>query len=257
MKSKPVVFIHGMYMNSLCWEQWIPRFESKGYKCLAPNWPGRDRPIDVLRKKHPDPQLGRLTLSSVLEHFMDIIKTLDEKPILIGHSMGGLAVQLLLQRELAAAGVAIDSAPPMGVFTTKWSFLKSNWPHITPFVSQSSPIEMSFERFQYTFVNTLPLAEQQAAYNRYVLPESRLVPRESLTARVDFKRPHPPLLLIAGSADHIIPASLNKSNYAKYKDSSSITDFKEMAERTHFIIGQKGWEEVADNVLAWLNEKEV
>jgi len=255
MKSKTVVFIHGMYMSPLCWEQWTDTYRAKGYKCLAPAWPGRDQPIDVLRKNHPDPQLGQLTLSRVLDRFADTIKTLDEKPILIGHSMGGLVVQLLLQRDLAAAGVAIDSAPPLGVFTTQWSFLKSNWPHITPFVSQSSPIAMTFERFQYAFVNGLPLAEQRAAYERYVVPESRRVARESLTARVDFKKPHPPLLLIAGSADNIIPASLNKSNYARYKRSPSVTDFKEFAGRTHFTIGQKNWEEVADYILAWLDEK--
>jgi pimeloyl-ACP methyl ester carboxylesterase len=242
-------------MNSLCWERWVPYFQAKGYRCLAPDWPGRDKPIEVLRKNHPDSQLGQLTLSIVLEYLVNLIKTLDEKPILMGHSMGGLIVQLLLQRDLAAAGVAIDSAPPMGVFTTKLSFLKSNWPHITPFVSQGSPIEMSFERFQYAFVNTLPLAEQRAAYDRYVVPESRRVPRNSLTARVDFKKPHSPLLLIAGSADNIIPASLNKSNYAKYKQSHSVTDFKEFAGRTHFTIGQKNWEEIADYVIAWFNKK--
>ncbi|MCO6452549.1 MAG: alpha/beta hydrolase [Caldilineales bacterium] len=257
MKSKTVVFIHGMYMNSLCWEQWVTRFKEGGYKCLAPDWPGRDQPIDVLRKNHPDPQLGQLTLSRVVDHLADIIKMLDEKPILIGHSMGGLSVQLLLQQDLAAAGIALDSAPPMGVFTTRWSYLKSNWPHITPFVPQSSPIEMTFERFQYTFVNGLPLAEQQAAYERYVVPESRRIPRESLTARIDFKKPHPPLLLIAGSTDNIIPVPLNKSNYAKYKSPTSITDFKEFAGRTHFIIGQKGWEEVADYTLEWLKAKGV
>ena len=257
MKARTIVFIHGMYMNSLCWEHWVNFFQTKGYTCLAPDWPGRDQPVDALRKNHPDPQLGKLTLSRVLEHFTDIIRKLDDRPVIIGHSMGGLAVQLLLQQDLAAAGVAIDSAPPMGVFTTKWSFLKSNWPHITPFVSQSSPIEMTFERFGYTFVNASPLAEQRAAYERYVVPESRRVPRNSLTARVDFRKPHPPLLLIAGSADNIIPASLIKSNYAKYKRSASVTDFKEFAGRTHFIIGQKGWEEIADYVLAWLNDKGV
>ena len=257
MKTKTIVFIHGMYMNSLCWEHWVNLCQTKGYRCLAPDWPGRDKPIEVLRKNHPDQQLGHLTLGRVLEHFADTIKTLDEKPIIIGHSMGGLAVQLLLQRDLAVAGVAIDSAPPMGVFTTKWSFLKSNWPHITPFVSQNSPIEMTFERFQYTFVNSFPLAEQRAAYERYVVPESRRIPRNSLTARVGFKKSHPPLLLIAGSADNIIPASLIKSNYAKYKRTSSVTDFKEFAGRTHFIIGQKNWEEVAEYILAWLNEKGV
>ena len=195
MKSNSIVFVHGIYMNPLCWEHWIVNYQDKGYKCLAPAWPARDQPIETLRKNHPDMQLGKLTLSNVLEHFTDIIKTLDEKPILIGHSMGGLVVQLLLQGDLVAAGIAIDSAPPKGVFTTKWPFLKSNWPHITPFVSQKSPIEMTFERFQYTFVNTLPFAEQRAAYDRYVVPESRHVPRESLTARVDFKKPHPPFII--------------------------------------------------------------
>jgi len=254
MRSKTVIFIHGMYMTPLCWAPWIDHFRAKGYNCLAPAWPGRDQPVDVLRKNHPDPQLGRLTLSHVLDRFVGTTKTLPEKPILIGHSMGGLVVQLLLQKDLAAAGVAIDTAPPMGVFTTKWSFLRSNWPHITPFASPGSPIEMSFERFQYTFVNVLPLAEQRAAYERYVVPESRRVPRESLTARIDFRRPHAPLLLIAGSADHIIPASLNRSNYDRYRRSPSVTDFKEFAGRTHFTIGQKNWEEVAEYVLSWLDK---
>jgi pimeloyl-ACP methyl ester carboxylesterase len=171
--------------------------------------------------------------------------------------MGGLVVQLLLQRDVAAAGVAVDSAPPQGVFTPAWSFIKSNWPHINPFAPQNQPVQMSLERFQYAFVNTLPLAEQQAAYERYVVPESRRVPAQSLTsvARVDFKRPHPPLLLIAGSADHIIPAGLNRSNYACYGQSASVTEFKEFAGRTHFIIGQAHWEEVADSVRLWLNDK--
>jgi pimeloyl-ACP methyl ester carboxylesterase len=245
-----------MYMTPLCWEHWVECFQGKGYRALAPAWPGRDQPVEILRRGHPDPQLGTLTLTRVIEHLADFIKQLADQPIVIGHSMGGLIAQLLLNRDLAAAAVAIDSAPPFGVFTTKWSFLKSNWPHITPFVSFSKPIEMTFERFQYTFVNTLPLADQHAAFERYVVPESRRVPRESLTAKVDFKKPHPPLLLIAGSADNIIPASLNKSNHAQYRSSiPSVTDYKEFAGRTHFIVGQRGWEEVADYVLGWLNEK--
>ena len=257
MTSKTTLFVHGMYMTPLCWEQWTNHIQAKGYKCIAPAWPGRDKPIDTLRKNHPDPQLGKLTLSAVVEYLAKIIETLDEKPILIGHSMGGLIVQLLLQRDLAAAAIAIDSAPPMGVFTTQWPFLKSNWPHINPFVPKSRPIQMSFERFQYTFVNTLPLEEQRAAYERYVVPESRRVPAESLTnvARIDFRKLRPPLLLIAGSKDNIIPASLNKTNYGRYKQSSSVTDFKEFPGRTHFIIGQKNWEEVADYTISWLSDK--
>jgi alpha-beta hydrolase superfamily lysophospholipase len=255
MKSKTIVFIHGMYMTSLCWEHWVSRFQANGYNCLAPAWPGRDKPVDILRNNHPDPELGKLTLNDVIEHITGIIEKLDEKPILIGHSMGGLVVQLLLQKNIAAAGVAIDSAPPMGVFTTRWPFLKANWPHINPFVSQTSPISMTFERFQYAFVNSMPLADQQAAFNKYAVPESRQVPRQSLTARVDFKKQHPPLLLVAGSNDNLIPAVLNKTNYEKYKQSASIIDFKEFAGRVHFIIGQPGWEEVADYIQAWLKDK--
>jgi pimeloyl-ACP methyl ester carboxylesterase len=257
MKSKTILFIHGMYMTPLCWEHWLEYFQAKGYRCIAPAWPGRDMPVQALRKNHPDPQLGQLTLSKVITHFEDQIKGLDEKPILIGHSMGALIVQILLQQDLTAAGVAIDSAPPQGIFTPKWAFFKSNWPHISPFANQNVPISMSFKRFQYTFVNGLPLEQQQAAYEKYVVPESRRVPAESLTkvASINFSRSHPPLLMIAGFNDHLIPPALNKANYERYKGSPSVTDFKEFPGRTHFIIGQENWQEVADFVAIWLEHK--
>ena len=258
MQSKTIVFIHGMFMTALCWEKWVPYFQQRGYTCLAPNWPGRDnKPVEELRANHPDAQLGQLGLSDVVNHFENMIRKLPEKPLLIGHSMGGLVTQLLLQRDVAAAGVAIDSAPPAGVFAPSWSFLKANFPMINPFVPGSAPRSMPFEDFQYAFVNTLPLAEQQADYARYVVPESRKVPRDSLAGAgaIDFKKAHAPLLMIAGEKDHIIPAGLNKINYEKYhaSASSSRTDFKEFPGRVHFIIGQKGWEEVAGYVGEWLS----
>ncbi len=254
MKTKTIVLIHGMFMTPLCWEKWIPYYESKGYRVFAPAWPGREKPVGELRKAHPDSELAKLKLNHIVDHMEAFIKGLDEKPVIIGYSMGGLVVQLLLQRNTALAGVAIDPAPPAGVFTTAWSFVKSNFPAINPFML-SQPVEMSFEHFQYAFVNTLSGGEQSAAYNRYVVPESRGVPTSSLGAagKVDFKKAHPPLLITAGEKDHIIPASLNKSNYNKYQG-SSITDFREFAGRDHFIIGEKGWEEVADYSLAWLEK---
>jgi len=254
MTARTIVFVHGMYMTPLCWAPWVERYSALGHPCSTPSWPGRDRPVAELRARHPDPQLGRLTLTAVVDHYADVLKGLDPKPVIIGHSMGGLIVQLLLQQGLAAAGVAIDSAPPMGVFTTQLSFLKANWPHITPFKPIGEPIDMSFERFQYAFVNGMPLQEQRAAYERYAVPESRRVPRESLTARIRFGQARAPLLLIAGSDDHIIPAALNRANYRKYRRSPSKTEFREFAGRTHFIIGQHNWSEVADYALAWLNQ---
>lgn len=252
MGSNTVVFIHGLYMTPLCWEDWVKRFEVKGYRCIAPAYPGREgKSIQDLQT--PDAALGNLTLTKIVDHFASQINALDEKPIVIGHSMGALTAQLLLNRDLASVAIAIDSAPPSGVFTTTFSFLKANWGHITPFVNQNSPVFMSFERFQYAFVNDMPLDEQRATFEKYVVPESRRIPRESLFgAKIDFKKPHAPLLLIAGGNDNIIPPDLNEKNYNKYKGSNSVTDFKEFPGRNHFIIGQKDWEEVADYCLEWL-----
>jgi pimeloyl-ACP methyl ester carboxylesterase len=256
MKSKTIVLIHGMFMTPLCWEKWIPYNEAKGYRVFAPAWPGRDRPVDELRKLHPDPELAKLKLNHVVDHLETFIVSLDEKPAIIGHSMGGLAVQILLQRDVAVAGIAIDPAPPAGVFTTEFSFLKANFPAINPFLL-SQPVHMTFEHFQYAFVNTLPLDEQRATYDRYVVPESRGVPTSSLgsAGKVDFNRLRRPLLITAGEKDHIIPASLNRSNYSKYK-APSVTDFKEFAGRDHFLIGSRGWEEIANYCLEWLGKIE-
>lgn len=256
MKTKTIVFIHGMFMTPLCWEHWIERYKTKGYHCLAPAWPGRDKTIDKQREDHPDPELGKLKLRDVVEGMAAAIQAAGEKPAIIGHSMGGLVVQLLLQRDLAAAGVAIDPAPPMGVFSTELSFLKANFPVINPLTPVTQPDLMSFERFQYAFVNTLTRSEGRAAYDRYVVPESRGVPTQLLTsvAKIDFKKPHPPLLITAGEKDHIIPASLNRTNYNKYKASTSVTDFKQFDGRDHFGIGEKGWEEIADYSLSWLEK---
>jgi pimeloyl-ACP methyl ester carboxylesterase len=257
MKTKDIVLIHGMFMTPLCWENWIEYYQSRGYRCVAPAWPGRDQPIETQRKNHPDPQLGRLKLHDVVDSLERTVRSLGGRPVLMGHSMGGLVVQLLLQRDLASAGVAIDPAPPQGVFSTAWSFIKSNFPGINPLVPVSQPVAMSFELFQYAFVNALPLAEQRAAYDRYVVPESRGVPTQSLTsvAHVDFEKPHAPLLITAGERDHIIPASLNRTNYKKYTDPASVTDFKQFPGRDHFVIGERGWQEVADFILSWLDEK--
>ena len=172
--------------------------------------------------------------------------------------MGGLIVQILLSEGLGAAGIAIDSAPPKGVISLKYSFLKSNWPVLSPSAKVSEPFYPTRQNFDYSFSNCVPNAEQQAAYERFAVPESRRVGKGPTTdaAKINFSTARPPLLLVAGSLDHIIPASLNRSNYDKYERSPSITDFREFEGRCHFIIGQNGWEEVADYVLDWIGKNQ-
>jgi pimeloyl-ACP methyl ester carboxylesterase len=256
MSSKTVLFIHGMFMTQRCWDGWIGYFQKRGYQCFAPSWPGRHLTIDKLRSLHPDLQLGKLTLDDVVSHFERILRGLPETPVIIGHSMGGLVAQILINRGLGAAGVAVDPAPPLGVFPTQWSFVRANWPVLNPFIPASTPHRMSLKQFQYAFVNGMPLEEQRRAYEEQVVPESRRVGRGALTrvARLDFSLPHAPLLILAGSIDHIIPPGLNRANYARYKRSPSLTDFHEFSGRNHYGIGQAGWEEMAAWVADWLGK---
>jgi pimeloyl-ACP methyl ester carboxylesterase len=258
--NKTIVFIHGAFMTPLCWEKFIGFFEGRGYKCLAPTWPYKDKPLKSLRND-PPPELARLGVTEIVDHYEKIIKAQEERPILIGHSFGGLFVQLLLDRGLGAAGVAIDSAPPKGVLPLQWSALRSTAGVFLKWRGWKRIVYMSFPEFQYAFVHTLPLAEQKAAYDRHVVPETgRIFFQAGLAlldphnaVRVNFNNANrAPLLLIAGTEDHIVPASMNQSNYAKYGGSSAQTDFKEFAGRTHWIIAQDGWEEVAGYTVDWL-----
>ncbi len=251
-----ILFITGAFVSNKCWDEWKTFFESKGFKTLAPAWPYKDAPAAVLRDRHPDPQIASLRLTQLIEHFENIAKSLPQKPIVIGHSIGGLTAQILLQRNLAAAAIAIHSVPPQGIMTFKFSFLKAGWGPLGFFTSTKKTFLMSFSQWQYAFTNGMPEEWQDKAYCDSVIPESKLIVRDTITsaARVDFKAPHNPLLLIAGSTDHTIPESLNYSNYKKYTDKDSITDFKVFPERNHFVLNQPGWQEIALFIQNWLEK---
>jgi pimeloyl-ACP methyl ester carboxylesterase len=222
---------------------------------IALPWPGREATVEELQRRHPDPTLGRLGYGAVVDHHAKAIASLGARPIIIGHSMGGLVTQSLIQRDLGSVGVAIDTAPPRGVSSAEFSFLRANWPVVNPLLPSSRPYRMSFPRFQYAFVNGMPIEDQRRVYETQTVPESLRVPRESRgrTAAIDFHRDHAPLLLTAGSSDHIIPAGLNRKNFERYRrGSSSRVEFKEFPGRNHFgVLGGPGWEELADFVIGW------
>jgi pimeloyl-ACP methyl ester carboxylesterase len=142
-----MVFFHGMYMNYLCWEHWIEYFQNRGYLCLAPVWPGRNQPTSELRNRHPDAKLGELTLDAVVNQFILTFNTLDEKPIIVGHSLGGFVLQLILQKTWPFLVSQLILHHRWGSFQPNGNFLNSNWAHISPFIPRSRPIAMSFERF--------------------------------------------------------------------------------------------------------------
>jgi len=254
--SKTVVFVTGAFVTHDGWQPWIEYFEEKGYKAMAPAWPYKDSPAAVLRDRQPyDTDLAALTLSELIDHYAGIVNGMPEKPIVIGHSLGGLITQIIVNRGLAAAGVAIHSVPPFGVFPYEFSFLKAGWKALGLFTSLRKTYLMSFKDWQYAFVNGMSLAEQQAAYDQNTIPESKTVARGGLTfaAKVDFSRIHAPLLLTSGDKDNIIPAHLNMRNYKKYVQNGSVLTYKEFSGRNHFVIGQPSWKEDADYILEWLD----
>lgn len=252
--SKTILFITGAFVSNESWNEWRDFYENKGYKTLAPAWPYKHASPEVLRKRHPDSEIASIRLKQLIEHFEKIAESLTEKPIIIGHSIGALIAQILNQKGLASAVVAIHSVPPQGILCFKFSFLKSGWGPLGFFTSTKNTFLMSFSQWQYAFANGLPLEWQEKGYQQLAIPESKLVIRDTISsvAKIDFNAPHPPLLLIAGDNDHTIPQQLNYDNYKKYTDKNSITDYKVFSGRNHFVLGQPGWHEIAIYILEWL-----
>ena len=257
IRSKTVVFVTGAFVTHLGWEPWKQYFESKGYKTYNPPWPFKDAPPDVLRKRQPNDQdLAKLTLNEVIDSYINFVKSLSEKPIVIGHSLGGLIAQIIVHRDYAAAGVAIHPVPPKGVFPYEFSFLRAGWKALGLFTSLKKTYMMSLSDWQYAFVNGMPLDVQKKTYEENTIPESKTVARGGLTnaAVVDFAKPHVPLLITSGSEDTIIPAHLNFRNYNAYKKNGSVLDYKEFPGRNHYVLGLSTWKEDADYILNWLEK---
>jgi pimeloyl-ACP methyl ester carboxylesterase len=252
-----VVFIHGAWVTPACWDQFAGFYTKRGYRCLAPPWPRKDRSIEEQRESPS--ALAGLGVQEIVDHYEAIIRDELQPPFLIGHSFGGLFVQMLLDRGLGAAGVAIDSAPPRGVFATELSVFRANLPVLLQPGARKGVVKMTYPQFRYGFANMLDEVDAQAAYDKHVVPETgRIFFQAALggqAVRVNFSNPaRGALLMIAGERDHVVAAGLNRSNFRKYARSRARTDFKEFQGRCHWIIAQDGWDEVAEYAAAWLEK---
>ena len=256
-KTRNVIFITGAFVTHQGWDHWKVYFEEHGYVTTAPPWPYKDLPPESLRDRQPyDTDLADLTLSELVDHYLEIVRKFPEKPIVIGHSLGGLITQIIVNRGHAAAGVAIHSVPPRGVFPYEFSFLRAGWKALGLFTSLRRTYLMKFKDWQYAFANGMTLKEQQKAYIENIIPESKRVARGGLTraASVNWDKPHPPLLLTGGDMDTIIPAHLNRRNFKRYPQDGSVIEYKEFRGRNHFVLGQPTWKEDADYILNWLQK---
>lgn len=257
IQSNIVVFIHGAFVHYSTWNEWSAYFQSKGYQTLTPAWPAKEDAPALLRGRQPSPAIAALRLQQVIDHHAAIVQALPEKPIIIGHSLGGLITQVLVNRGLAAAAICIHPVPPQGVIPYEFSFLRAGWKSLGLFTSTKKAYLMSFKDWQYAFTNGMSLADQREAYEVAVVPESKLLSRDGLSsaARVDFKKEHPPLLFMAGTADHIMPSTLTYRIYKRYvkHNKTSVTEYKEYKGKNHYVVGLPNWKENADYILSWID----
>jgi pimeloyl-ACP methyl ester carboxylesterase len=257
-----IVLVHGLWMTPRSWEHWVARYEGRGYRVLAPAYPGFEVEVEALRED-PTP-IERVTVPETVALLQTVIEQLDSPPILIGHSFGGALVQILLDRGYGAVGVAIDSVPTEGVRVVPRSQIKASFPVLENPANRHRAVPFTPEQFHYAFTNTLTEEESLAAYERYHIAApgswvwggvlANLTPGHQDTW-VDYANDERgPLLFIAGGEDHIVPPVVNRENAKRYGKSKAHTDYREFEGRSHFTVGQPGWEEVADHALTWATE---
>ncbi|MFC0713322.1 alpha/beta hydrolase [Cellulomonas biazotea] len=257
-----IVLVHGLWMTPRSWEGWVEHYTAKGFRVLTPGYPGFEIEVEALRE-NPD-LIAKLTVPEVVDHLAAVIEGLDVPPIIMGHSFGGTLTQLLLARGLGAAGVVVDSAPTEGVRVTPLSQLKSLSAAFTSLSKRHGAVAFTPEQFHYAFTNTLSREESDKVYERYAIAApgawiwaygliANYKPGHQETW-VDYGNDRAPLLFIAGGKDHIMPASVNRSNAKHYDKSPALTEYHEFPDRDHWTCAAPGWEAVADKALDWALE---
>jgi pimeloyl-ACP methyl ester carboxylesterase len=258
--NSPIVLIHGLWLTTRSWEGWKDRFEQRGHEVLAPSWPHMEQDVEALRR-NPS-VLNGLGVTEVVNHYDRIIRALGTPPVIMGHSFGGLVTELLLDRGLGAAGVALSPAPVKGVLRLPPAELRTVFPALRNPANRKKTVALTPKQFRFSFTNTMSDADAEAAYERYYVPGPARVLFQAgfanfnphAVTKVDFhKDDRPPLLVIGNDQDHTVPASVSREAAKRLGKSRAVVDYKEFAGRSHFTAGAPGWEAVADYALDWAN----
>lgn len=261
-KNHPVIFIHGLWIHSTAWQPWLELFESRGYTVSAPGWPGDSDTVAETRA-NPDAMNG-LGIEDLVQHYADHIGTPETRPVLVGHSFGGLIVQELLAAGHAAAAVAIDPAGIKGVKALPLAQLRSAFPVLSNPANRHRTVSLTRKQFSYAFGNTLTEVDSDALHDAWSIPGPGLpifqeaganFIKNSPTSVDTHQAERGPLLLTSGTEDHVVPYKVTKEVFALYQQGPSDTEFHEFEGRGHSLTIDSGWSEVAEVALSWLDSK--
>ena len=255
----PVIFIHGLWLLPSSWTRWADLFEEAGFTSLTPGWP--DDPDSAAEANaHPDVFAGK-TIGEVADHFSEIVRKLERKPAIVGHSFGGLLAQILAGRGLSAATVAVDPAPFRGVLPLPYSALKSAFPVLGNPANRSRAVPLTYEQFRYAFANAVDEAEARSLYETYAVPAAGAPLFQAAfanfnpwtEAKVDTQAPdRGPLLIVSGEKDHTVPRAVAEAAYRQQEHNPGLTEFLEMTDRGHALTIDHGWREVAEAALRFV-----
>lgn len=264
MATNNIVLIHGLWMTPLSFEFWTYHYSERGFQVVAPSWPGMDRDIRALRR-FPE-SYADLGIARIVDHYERIVLDLDEPPILIGHGLGGLVVQALLDRGLGTCGVAVASAPIRGIWTLPFTRMRVVTPQLIFPHGPRRSLELSPSQFHAAFMAGSPREEALRAYERYAVPCPRRVLLQAelanfnpfSVASINVRRNNrAPLLLVAAADDALAPPATVRANARAYRHSLAITEYRELPARTHFLIAQTGWQDVANLAIDWARDQEL
>jgi non-heme chloroperoxidase len=256
----PVVFVHGLWLLPSSWDRWADVFDQAGYAPVQPGWPDDPETVEEANA-HPE-VFAHKTIRQVVDHYVEVVSALTKKPVMVGHSFGGLVVQIMAGRGLAAATVAIDPAPFRGVLPLPLSSLKAASPVLGNPANRGRAVPLTYEQFRYAFANAVTEDEAQELYAEFAVPASGAPLFQAAASnlnpwtedKVDTRNPdRGPLLIISGEKDHTVPWAISNASYKKQKRNEGITEIVEMPNRGHALVIDSGWREVAETAIAFLN----
>jgi len=257
--KQPVVFIHGLWLLASSWNAWAARFAEEGYATVAVDWPGDAESVAAARAGHH--MLAGVGVQEITDHIAEVVRSLDTKPILIGHSFGGLLVQRVADLGLAKSAVAIDPAPFKGVLPLPASTLKASTPVLGNPANRKRTVTLTFEQFRYGFANVVGEEEARSLYEKFHVagPGRPLFQAASANlssgkaTKVHVKNPdRGPLLVINGSEDHIVPTAVARAAFKLQSKNPARTEFVEIEGRGHSLTIDAGWADVADAALRFI-----